>query len=295
MTGRLCVRCVRQQPSARTWGCPTAPSPTGCKGPLSPLATPSCEALWQYCVLLCVCRACAACVLMDATFAICPAAAYLASPPLPPFPRHEVYDGKTDVWSFGVLLSELLTGQIPYQHTFMTPVQVSQCKAGGAPCAWVWNRQAASACGRRTHGALTKGSFVINWQGVAAWKHNASSLAPAQCRERQHSGAHLVAALRLTARGSHLCAPRLASPHTAVAPHALCTALHCAAPPLPPCRLPWVWLMRSCSRRCPPTCRPIWWSLPRCAATLTLRCGRPLWTLRQSWRRWSSRWRCGWC
>lgn len=39
--------------------------------------------------------------------------------------RHECYDNKTDVWSFGVLLAELISGQIPYQHTYMTPVQVA--------------------------------------------------------------------------------------------------------------------------------------------------------------------------
>lgn len=195
-----------------------------------------------------------------------------------------------------MLLSELLTGQIPYQHTFMTPVQVSlRARQGVRPgrrcgrqasCLILW----ATHC---THGALTKGSICCHEPAgcVAACKHYAQSLAPAECRERQHSGAHLaVAALRVTARGSHLTgSPRSASSHTAVAPSCL---VHCAAPALPPCRLPWVLLMRSCSRHCPPTCRPTWWSLPRCAATLTPRCGRPLWTLRQSWTRWSSRWRC---
>ena len=38
--------------------------------------------------------------------------------------RHEVYDSKADVWSWGVLLSECITCAMPYGHTFMTPVQV---------------------------------------------------------------------------------------------------------------------------------------------------------------------------
>eukprot|EP00198_Chlamydomonas_reinhardtii_P002739 XP_001692075.1 predicted protein [Chlamydomonas reinhardtii] len=39
--------------------------------------------------------------------------------------RHEVYDSKADVWSWGVLLSECITCAMPYGHTFMTPVQVA--------------------------------------------------------------------------------------------------------------------------------------------------------------------------
>ena len=38
--------------------------------------------------------------------------------------RHEVYDSKADVWSFGVMLAEVINCQIPYAHTYMTPVQV---------------------------------------------------------------------------------------------------------------------------------------------------------------------------
>lgn len=39
--------------------------------------------------------------------------------------RHEDYDSKSDVWSFGVLLAELATCQTPYTNTYMTPVQVA--------------------------------------------------------------------------------------------------------------------------------------------------------------------------
>lgn len=38
--------------------------------------------------------------------------------------RHEVYDTKADVWSWGVLLIEALTLSQPYVTTYMTPVQV---------------------------------------------------------------------------------------------------------------------------------------------------------------------------
>ncbi len=45
--------------------------------------------------------------------------------------RHEVYDTKADVWSWGVLLSECIMCMMPYGHTYMTPVQVGRGMGGG--------------------------------------------------------------------------------------------------------------------------------------------------------------------
>ena len=39
--------------------------------------------------------------------------------------RHEPYDARSDCWSFGVLLVELLTQQKPYSALYATPVQVA--------------------------------------------------------------------------------------------------------------------------------------------------------------------------
>ena len=46
--------------------------------------------------------------------------------------RHEAYDSRADVWSFGVLLVELLTQQKPYATLYTTPVQIALQVGEGA-------------------------------------------------------------------------------------------------------------------------------------------------------------------
>lgn len=45
-------------------------------------------------------------------------------PAVPQVIRHEVYDTSADVYSWGVLLVELLAGKPPYSDYHLTPVQV---------------------------------------------------------------------------------------------------------------------------------------------------------------------------
>ena len=49
--------------------------------------------------------------------------------------RHEAYDARADVWSFGVLLVECLTQQKPYAATYMAPVQIA-IQVGAARDPW---------------------------------------------------------------------------------------------------------------------------------------------------------------
>lgn len=48
----------------------------------------------------------------------------------PEIMRHEDYGPSADVWSFGVMMFEIITRQKPYSHTFMTPVQIALAVSG---------------------------------------------------------------------------------------------------------------------------------------------------------------------
>ncbi|GMH44888.1 hypothetical protein BSKO_12845 [Bryopsis sp. KO-2023] len=45
--------------------------------------------------------------------------------------RHEVYSLKTDVWSWGVMLCEMLTQTLPYTGQFLTPIQIAVAVSHG--------------------------------------------------------------------------------------------------------------------------------------------------------------------
>ncbi len=43
----------------------------------------------------------------------------------PEMVRHEMYDSRSDVYSWGVMLAETLRQKMPYDGVYLTPVQVS--------------------------------------------------------------------------------------------------------------------------------------------------------------------------
>lgn len=57
----------------------------------------------------------------------CAGPGHLPQPrPAPQHPaRHELYDTRSDVWSWGVMCVELLAQQKPYAHLYATPVQIA--------------------------------------------------------------------------------------------------------------------------------------------------------------------------
>ena len=48
--------------------------------------------------------------------------------PVPQVIRHEVYDSKADVFSWGVMFAELLSARPPYGDQYLTPVQARNAR-----------------------------------------------------------------------------------------------------------------------------------------------------------------------
>lgn len=50
--------------------------------------------------------------------------------------RHELYNSRTDVYSWGVLLVELISQRIPYEDQHLTPLQVCSCLHSADAAEW---------------------------------------------------------------------------------------------------------------------------------------------------------------
>ena len=62
----------------------------------------------------------------------------------PEMVRHELYTGKADVYSWGVLLAETLAQRPPYEGLYLTPVQASA--SGSWLLGWPFPSEALRLC-----------------------------------------------------------------------------------------------------------------------------------------------------
>jgi serine/threonine protein kinase len=94
-------------------------------------------------MMLSCCRACSATNLTGETGTY----VYMA----PEMIRHELYTSKADVYSWGVMLAEILWQRPPYEGLYLTPVQVDIGSSG--PCMTV-----GPGCSRR--------ELAVPWHAV---------------------------------------------------------------------------------------------------------------------------------
>ena len=113
--------------------------------------------------------------------------------------RHELYNSRTDVYSWGVMFVELLTQQRPYERLYMTPVQVSLKASQAKPVHVPWQRrcqqsQACSLSARRSCllvSAALPSAQPSDWHALAdppgAWQQIHSRFTAARTRPRRMS------------------------------------------------------------------------------------------------------------